>query len=192
MTQRFPFQYLLHRGIGEDATAFLRLFHFNLDPYLIMLSVKQGGIKYHFWVFGITRPAIEPRSLGPMANTLLIRPMTRFLMLVIYFNFNLQFFLTQRGDAKRWAGSNGNERILHITRRSKTEATSSDSLVLYPGHLLGRSYPSVVGIIYSFSRQSWCKDGVRGGERWFQKRKAFNKQDWGQRRSCKASGVWWS
>ena len=25
-----------------------RLFHFTLDPYLIMLSVKQGAIKYHF------------------------------------------------------------------------------------------------------------------------------------------------
>ena len=24
------------------------LLHFTLDPYLIMLSVKQGGIKYHF------------------------------------------------------------------------------------------------------------------------------------------------
>ena len=24
------------------------LFHFTLDPYLIMLSVKQGSIKYHF------------------------------------------------------------------------------------------------------------------------------------------------
>ena len=33
-----------------------------------MLSVKQGSIKYHFfWVFGITRPEIEPRSLGPLA-----------------------------------------------------------------------------------------------------------------------------
>ena len=28
--------------------------------YPIMLSVKQGGIKYHFWVFGMTRPRIEP------------------------------------------------------------------------------------------------------------------------------------
>ena len=34
-----------------------------------MLSVKQGGIKYHFWVFGITRPGIEPRSPGPLENT---------------------------------------------------------------------------------------------------------------------------
>ena len=28
--------------------SFPRLFHFTLDTYLIMLSVKQGGIKYHF------------------------------------------------------------------------------------------------------------------------------------------------
>ena len=32
----------------EDATPFLGLLHFTLDSYLIMLSVKQGGIKYHF------------------------------------------------------------------------------------------------------------------------------------------------
>ena len=29
--------------------SFPRLLHFTLDPYLIMLSVKQGGIKYHFF-----------------------------------------------------------------------------------------------------------------------------------------------
>ena len=39
-----------------------------------MLNVKQGGIKYHFCVFGMTQPGIEPRSPGPVANTLLIRP----------------------------------------------------------------------------------------------------------------------
>ena len=26
----------------------------TIDSYLTMLSVKQGGIKYHFWVFDIT------------------------------------------------------------------------------------------------------------------------------------------
>ena len=51
--------------------------HFTLDPYLIMLSTKQGGIKYHFWVFGMTQPRIEPRSPRPLANTLLIRPRER-------------------------------------------------------------------------------------------------------------------
>ena len=31
-----------------------------------MLSVKQGAIKYHFWVFGMTQPGIEPQSPGPI------------------------------------------------------------------------------------------------------------------------------
>ena len=42
------FNSLLHQGVGEGATPFPGLLHFTLDPYLIMLSVKQGGIKYHF------------------------------------------------------------------------------------------------------------------------------------------------
>ena len=32
-----------------------------------MQSVKQGNIKYHFWVFGMTLPRIEPpvsRTIG--------------------------------------------------------------------------------------------------------------------------------
>ena len=42
------FDSLLHQGVGEGTTPFPGLLHFTLDPYLIMLSVKQGGIKYHF------------------------------------------------------------------------------------------------------------------------------------------------
>ena len=34
-----------NRGVGEGATPFSGLLHFTLDPYLIILSVKQGGIK---------------------------------------------------------------------------------------------------------------------------------------------------
>ena len=50
--------------------SFPRITPFTLDPYLIMLSVKQGGIKYHFFeVFGITRPGIEPWSPKPFVNT---------------------------------------------------------------------------------------------------------------------------
>ena len=44
-----------------------------------MLSVKQGSIKYHSWVFGMTRPGIEPRSPGSLVNTLPIRPMGQFI-----------------------------------------------------------------------------------------------------------------
>ena len=50
-TQRLPFQYLLHRGVGEDATTFSGVLHFTLDTYLIMMSVKQGSIMYHFLSF---------------------------------------------------------------------------------------------------------------------------------------------
>ena len=34
-----------------------------------MLSVKQGSIKYYFWVLGMTQPGIEPRSSGPLAKS---------------------------------------------------------------------------------------------------------------------------
>ena len=47
---------------------------YPFDPYLIMLSVQQGGIKHHFWVFGMTRPGIKLRFRGPLANTLLNGP----------------------------------------------------------------------------------------------------------------------
>ena len=43
------FQLLQHRIVGENATPFPGLLHFILDTHLIMLSVKQGGIKYHFF-----------------------------------------------------------------------------------------------------------------------------------------------
>ena len=44
----------------------------TLDPYFVMLSVKQGGVKYHSWVFGMTRAGIESRSPGALVNTLTI------------------------------------------------------------------------------------------------------------------------
>ena len=46
--QKAPFPQLQHRGVGEGATHFPGLLHFTLDTYLILLSVKQEGIKYHF------------------------------------------------------------------------------------------------------------------------------------------------
>ena len=56
------------------ATPFPGLLHFTLDPYLIMPSVKPGGFKYHFCVFGMTLLGIELRSPEPLANTLTIMP----------------------------------------------------------------------------------------------------------------------
>ena len=40
----------MHRGVGEGANPFPRLLHFTLDTYLMMLSIKQRGIKYPFLI----------------------------------------------------------------------------------------------------------------------------------------------
>ena len=48
---------------------FCGLLHFTLNTYLTKLNVKQGGINYHFLVFGITQSGIEPFSPEPLANT---------------------------------------------------------------------------------------------------------------------------
>ena len=45
--QKAPFS-ILTTPIEESATRLPRLFYLTLDRYLILLSVKQGGIKYHF------------------------------------------------------------------------------------------------------------------------------------------------
>ena len=37
-----------------------------------MLSVKQDGIMYHFWVFDMTWSGIKPQSLTPLASQILI------------------------------------------------------------------------------------------------------------------------
>ena len=34
--------------LDKGATPFPGLLQFTLDPYVIILSVKKGGIKYHF------------------------------------------------------------------------------------------------------------------------------------------------
>ena len=89
---------MLHRCVGEGATPFPRLLHFTLDPILIMLNVKQGGIKYHFFlVFGMFQPGIEPRSLGPLVNTLLIRPMA-VLYIYLYISREIEIEIETKRD----------------------------------------------------------------------------------------------
>ena len=55
--------------------SFLWITPLTLDLYLIIQSVEQGGIKYHFRVFGMIRPRIKSRSLELLSNTLTILPM---------------------------------------------------------------------------------------------------------------------
>ena len=46
--QKAPFSTATTRRWREGATPFPGLLHFTLDTYLILLSVKQDGIKYTF------------------------------------------------------------------------------------------------------------------------------------------------
>ena len=56
----------------------------TLDPYLIILSVKQGTIKYHFLSLWYESTWDEPWSCGPLANTLTPISMGRFGGIFIY------------------------------------------------------------------------------------------------------------
>ena len=51
----------------EGGTPFTRLLHFTLDPYLIMLSIKQGSTKYDFfslWYDWILEWTLVSRAIG--------------------------------------------------------------------------------------------------------------------------------
>ena len=71
-----------------------------------MLSVKQRGIKYHFKVFGVTGPGIEPRSPGPLAKTLLTRPMSRldFYSMTLFLTFLLFFSEDYVTSVQKYSG----------------------------------------------------------------------------------------
>ena len=76
VTRRLPFQYLLHQGVGKCATPFSGLLPFTLDTLYCWVLSKEVSSTI-FKVFGRTRPGIEPRSPGPLVNTLPTRPMNR-------------------------------------------------------------------------------------------------------------------
>ena len=44
----------------------------------MQLNKETKPIKYHFWVFGMTWPGIEPHSPGPLANILTIMPIDKY------------------------------------------------------------------------------------------------------------------
>ena len=79
MTWKLPFQSQLNWGVGEGATPFLGLLHFTHDPWLIILSAKPGGIKYHFFESLIWLDlGLNPSLTETLGNNLLIRAMARF------------------------------------------------------------------------------------------------------------------
>ena len=74
--------------------SFFLFLHFTLDPYLKMLSIKHGGIKYNFWVFGMTRPWIELSFPGPWVNALTIMLMSGIYLSLLYYMIALSQILS--------------------------------------------------------------------------------------------------
>ena len=68
-------------AVRGGATPFPGLLYFTFNSHLLMLCATAASSTI-FWVFSMTRTGIEPRSPGPFANTLLIRPMARIYMCV--------------------------------------------------------------------------------------------------------------
>ena len=63
-----PFLIATTQRCREGATPFLGLLHFTVDPYLIMLSIKQGRSKYNFWIFSMTRHETKSSFPGPLVT----------------------------------------------------------------------------------------------------------------------------
>ena len=60
------------------------MLHFTLDPYLIILSIKQGGIKYNFFSLWYDSNWDWTLVSRPLVNTLLNRPMVRCFTVMIF------------------------------------------------------------------------------------------------------------
>ena len=76
LPQRSLFNSYYNRGIGEGATLFPGLLHFTLEMHPIMLSVKQGGIKYHFlslWYDSTWDWTLVSRAIGKHSTTILTK-----------------------------------------------------------------------------------------------------------------------
>ena len=67
--------------------SFPGLLYFTLDPYLIMLSVKQGGIKYHFLSLWYDSTWDWTQVSRALANTLTHRPIYINIYIYIFFFF---------------------------------------------------------------------------------------------------------
>ena len=104
---------------------------FTLDPYLIMLSVKQGSIKYFFLAFCMTRLGIEPRTISDHSNYYANRP-----VIIIIFSKWLNSSIgpidwTLTGTTipdQSGPESNSNKEQLQISQNFKTGAWPSDAV----------------------------------------------------------------
>ena len=152
-----PFSIATTTRCRGGATPFPELPHSTLDPYLKMLSVKQEGIKYQFWVFGRTRPGIEPRFPRPLASTLLIRPIDCLMFWTSctwgrnLFIKNIDSIITMQEHFQEHFNNGQHERIPDRKRRHKTDFSPSQYKTY--GWLILESHEQIV-------TQKWLEKGT--------------------------------
>ena len=110
---RWPYSWCLVGCCRQD---FFKIAH----AYLILLSVKQGNIKYHFKVFGMTWPGIEQKitkSISPKCSEsrIFASRSTRWPLYYFYLDlFVNSFSLDFWESIKKWGRSLSN--WVHINR----------------------------------------------------------------------------
>ena len=114
----YPFSLAITSSCRVGATPFPWLLHFTFDPYLIMLSVKQVGIKYYFLSLWYDWTSFS-RTFGEQ----LIRPMARF-----------TFSITVLGALARWEllSSEYDFKAIEMKKLSNFCFTSFNSQVYLP------------------------------------------------------------
>ena len=121
-----------------------------------MLSVKQGGIKYHFlslWYDSTWDWTRVSWSIGEHSNHYAnVRAVCSLVLFNLYIGPLCATTLGQSG-----LGSDGNEGVLHIPQSSSINGIlPSDCLVSYPGHSWGGEVlplcREAVGVFYNHSQ----------------------------------------
>ena len=83
---KVPFSIATLSRCKGGSYSFRGLLHFTLNADIIMLNVKQGGIKYYF--LSLCYDSTKDWTPEPWVNDLLIRPMARLHILYIITRLN--------------------------------------------------------------------------------------------------------
>ena len=78
------------------------LFQFTLDPYLIMLSFKQGGIKYHFLSLWSSGPLANSSSQWPNNSNYLGKIPLFYRMTLVFVNIKYSTWLLRKETFWSW------------------------------------------------------------------------------------------
>ena len=101
----FELVVLLLHGQRKIFTSLYIYIYIYINIYILCWVLSKEASSTIFWVFGITRPGIEPRSPRPLARKLTILPMSGCV-----------------------SGSNVNEKFLNSPQISRRRASSLDAI----------------------------------------------------------------